>query len=288
MPEMKSNRSNQKKCVAFSLLVFITLIMDSGCQKVIDVDLNVASPQIVIEGLITDDKGPYFVTISKSGSYFDQPIWPHVSGAEVVITDNTGIIDTLVEINPGIYITTKTRGVPGRTYTLKVKSENKEYTASSTIKKKVPIDTMALVKDQTFHIDFGGGPDEREHIELHCIFLDPQEKNFYRIKVFINDTTKTDIYRLYDDQYTNGEYTELRVAHAKAGDTDLVELFSLDSPTYQYYRSLETILHTNPVFGSTPANPVTNLDNGALGYFGACAVSRKTIIITQSMIDNVK
>jgi hypothetical protein len=67
-----------------------------------------------------------------------------------------------------------------------------------------------------------------------------------------------------------------------------VELLSLDQKTYGYYRTLEDLLFTNPLFGSTPANPNTNLSNGALGYFGACAVSSKTIVITQSMIDSVK
>jgi hypothetical protein len=271
-----------------SIIVVLIIIIISGCQKVINVDLNEAEPQIVIEGLITDRGGPYRVTISKSGSYFDQPTFPAVSGAEVIITDNAGTADTLKETKPGIYLTSKIHGIPGRTYTLKVKSENKEYTGSSTLHSNVPVDSLILVKDTSTQFDFGRDPRDREDIELHCLFKDPEEKNFYRIKVIINDTINVESYRLYDDQYTNGGYTELRVAHVAVGDTDLVELVSLDQQTYWYYRTLADVLHTNPVFGSTPANPNTNLDNGALGYFGACAVSIKTIIITQSMIDNAQ
>ena len=33
---------------------------------------------------------------------------------------------------------------------------------------------------------------------------------------------------------------------------------------------------------------IRNLSNGALGYFGACAVSSRTIIVTDSMINSVK
>ena len=68
-----------------------------GCQKVINVDLNEAAPRIVIEGVITDRRGPYTVKISKSGSYFNQPVLPPVSGAQVTISDNSGTIDTLKE-----------------------------------------------------------------------------------------------------------------------------------------------------------------------------------------------
>ena len=48
------------------------------------------------------------------------------------------------------------------------------------------------------------------------------------------------------------------------------------------------IVESNPIFGSTPANPNTNLTNGALGYFGACAISSKTIFVTESLLNAAK
>jgi hypothetical protein len=269
-------------------LALMTIFGLSDCEKVINVDLNEAAPHIVIEGLITDGLGPYTVTISKSGSYFNQPTLPPVSGAMVIITDNYGTIDTVKEKTPGIYITSKTIGIPGLTYTVKVLSEGQEYDGSSTIHSHVNIDSLTLVKSESSRIDFGGNNQRESHFELHCFFKDPPEKNFYRIKSIRNDSINTQSYRLYDDQYTNGEETELRVANASAGDTFRIELMSLDEQTYGYYRTLADLLHTNPVFGSTPANPNTNLSNGALGYFGACAVSLKRIIITEAMINSVK
>ena len=266
----------------------MTIVVFSGCEKVINVDLNEAAPHIVIEGLITDGRGPYTVIISKSGSYFNQPVLPPVSDAMVIINDNSGTVDTVKETTPGIYITSKTIGIPGLTYTVKVISEGEEYDGSSTIHSHVNIDSLTLVKSESSRVDFGGNNQDESHFEIHCFFKDPLEKNFYRIKAIKNDSINTQSYRLYDDQYTNGEETELRVANASAGDTFRIELISLDEQTYGYYRTLADLLHTNPIFGSTPANPNTNLSNGALGYFGACAISFKTIIITQSMISSVK
>jgi hypothetical protein len=242
-----------KNTVRF-VLSFVTLMGIWGCQKVINVDLNEASPQMVIEGLINDAPGPYTVTISKSGSYFNQSVLEMVSG----------------------------------TYTLKVISGDQEYDGSSTMFSHVNIDFLMLVKSDSQRFDFGGDNKNHTNVDIHCFFRDPAEKNFYRIKVFRNDTINNDNYRLFDDQYTNGQETELRVANATAGDTFRVELLSLDQATYEYYRTLEDLLHTNPIFGSTPANPNNNLSNGALGYFGACAVSYKTIIVTEAMINSVK
>ena len=285
MIEKMRIRYNDPFSVVF-LILFILIF--SGCQKVINIDLNEASPHIVIEGLITNTGGPFSVKISKSGSYFDQPALPAVSGAEVIIADDAGTIDTLKEITPGIYLTSRTRGIPGRTYNLKVISENKQYNGTSTMHSHVIIDSLKLIKTQSQYFGFEGDNKNETHIEIHCFFSDPGEKNFYRIKVITNDTVRNSDYRLYDDQYTNGQLTELRVAHAESGDTTRVELFSIDRETYEYYRTLEDLLDSNPIFGSTPANPNTNLTNGALGYFGACAVSTKTIIITDSLLKNLK
>jgi len=270
------------------LLLLLIIFVFPGCQKVINVDLNEAAPRIVIEGTINDRRGPYTVTISKSGSYFNQPVLPPVTGAVAIITDNSGITDTLKEVNSGIYISSKIRGIPGKTYSLKVISENQEYEGSSTMFSHVNLDSLTLVRSDPQRFDFGGNNQKEIPLEIHCFFRDPLEKNFYRIKVFRNDSINTQNYRLFDDQYTNGQVTELRVAHANAGDKYRVELYSLDSKTYGYYRTLEDLIFTNPVFGSTPANPDNNLSNGALGYFGAFAVSVKTIIITDSLIKSVK
>ena len=263
---------------------FLTIIIYSACQKVINVDLNNAAPHIVIEGLITDRPGPYSVKISKSGSYFNQPVLPPVTGADVNITDDSGTVDTLKETMPGIYITTRIHGTTGRTYTLKVISENQEYTGESTMFSHVHIDSVNLTKTESLHFGFGGGSNNVNHVDLNCFFKDPYEKNFYRLKVSGSDTTINENYRLFDDQYTNGQEIELRAARAKAGDTIRIELYSLDKQTYGYYRTLEDLLRTNPFFGSTPANPNSNLTNGALGYFGVSAVSSRTVIITDSYI----
>jgi len=269
------------------IISLLSIMLFPGCQKVINVDLNEAAPKIVIEGLINDRRGPYSITITRSGSYFNQPVLQSVSGAKVIISDDSGITDSLREVNPGIYITSKTKGFPGRTYTLKVVSDNIEYTGTSTMLSHVNIDSLKLVKSEFQRFDPGGNDKNRIHYEIHCFFKDPAEKNFYRIRVLKNDSINTQSYRLYDDQYTNGLATELRVSNAEAGNTYRIELLSIDKSTYGYYRTLSDLLFTNPFFGSTPANPNSNLSNSALGYFGAAAISTKTVTITQDMLDSV-
>ncbi len=277
-------RSGTISCVISLIILFIF----SSCQKVVNLDLAEAAPRLVIDGLITDSIGPYRIRLTKSGSYFNQPVLTPVRSAVVVISNKIGTTDTLKEALPGIYLTSKLRGIPGRTYSLKVSSGNIEYTATSTMMSRVDIDSLKITKSPSRGFGIGGNGRNEKRVEIHCIFKDPAEKNFYRIKVYRNDTINTENYRLYDDEYTNGKVTDLQVGRANVGSVVRIELISLDKFTYDYYRTLRDLLRTNPIFGSTPANPNTNLTNGALGYFGAAAVSTRTIIITDSLFNSAK
>ncbi|MEI8113479.1 MAG: DUF4249 domain-containing protein [Bacteroidia bacterium] len=270
------------------VLSLIILFISNGCQKVVNLDLVEAAPRLVIDGLITDSIGPYRIRLTNSGSYFNQPVLTPVRSAVVVISNNIGTTDTLKEAFPGIYLTSKLRGIPGRTYSLKLSSENKEYTATSTMMSHVDIDSLKITKSPSRGFGLGGNGRNEKRVDIHCVFKDPTEKNFYRIKVYRNDTINIENYRLYDDEYTNGKLTDLQVGRANVGSVVRIELISLDKNTYDYYRTLRDLLRTNPIFGSTPANPNTNLTNGALGYFGAAAVSTRTIVITESLFNSAK
>ena len=57
----------------------------TACEKVIDVDLNEATPAVVIEGNLVYNERNLQVKISRTGSYFgDEPL-NKVSGAEVYL-----------------------------------------------------------------------------------------------------------------------------------------------------------------------------------------------------------
>ena len=269
-------------------ILVITIFVFAGCEKVINLNLVESEPQLVIEGLITDGVGPYTVKLSKSGSYFDEPVLPLVSKAIVVISDNLGTVDTLKETKPGIYLTSKVKGIQGGTYNLSVLSENISYTGSSTMFSHVPIDSLKLRRSYSEGIAIGSDGQQDVRVEIHCFFRDPLEKNFYRAYVYTNGNRGYEDYKLYDDQYTNGKLIELQVKRAHIGDKIRVDLFSMDKSTYEYYTTFNDLIHSNPIFGSTPMNPNTNLTNGALGFFGACAISTKTIIITESLYNSAK
>lgn len=249
------------------MIVLIAFI--SSCTKVIDVNYKDSAPQYVIEGNISDQPGPYTVKITKSKKYDADNVFPTVSGAIVIITDNNTVIDTLEEVHPGIYQTHTIKGVSGHVYTLLVKAEGKEFVSASTMPLLVTVDSLYTSSVP----EFGG-----VRICATPVYTDPATTgNFYHYVAYVNDTATKDVYA-YSDDFLNGQKIEFPLSSDRkliAGDKIKVELQSIDENMYQYYNSL-----LSSSFAATPANPISNISGGALGYFSAHTKSlSKTIIV---------
>jgi hypothetical protein len=270
------------RLVSAPLAAVLIALQITSCQKVISVDLNQTNPQLVTEGIVTDQAGPYAVTLSMSGNYFEPSLYfPPVSHAYVTISDDLGRTDTLREAASGSYHSTTLRGTPGRTYLLRVVTGGKEYDASSSMPQKVPIDTLLAFPRVERDGDRG--------YDLYVIFRDPPEPgNYYRMNLRVSVPLSPDSidgrrYHLYNDKLTNGNEASVRIRmrnHFNPGDTVWVDLLSIDKSAYDYFNTLNDILTSDRAPTSlAPANPTTNLTNGSLGYFGAWAVDSKVIVL---------
>ena len=248
-----------------------------SCEEIIKIDLEGTDPRIVIEASITDRPGPYTVIISKTTDYFDPAPYPMIPGATVIISDDLGVRDTLIEVEEGIYQTTTIQGSCGRIYHLDVQAEGEWYTASAMLPELVEIDSIELeYYPETYYYE--------EAYWVHCHYKDPRDTiNFYRVRVFKNDTLDKNIY-IMDDKFIDGNPVDHFIwgdAYSP-GDTAIIELFSMDDQVYDYFYTLANLLYSGGDGSySTPANPNTNLSNNALCYFGAFSIATDTVIIPE-------
>ncbi len=262
-----------------SILFFGLLFI--SCEKVIDVDLKDAEPRLVIEGNITSDTGPYTVYLSKSGSYFDYSTLERVGGGEVIITDEHGNSEVLSEVSTGIFETENMQGIENTNYSIQVISEGVTYSAEEYLPNKVEIDTMYSVKDEPGN--YGADKDSITY-SIYCVFTDPAETaDYYRFKIYTNgilDEAGFGTYLVTDDELFNGNTFPVRFAGREVvpGDIVKIELQTLGFNTYEYFRTVNDAISGGGM-GSTPYNPITNLDNEALGYFGAYNTSAQEVLI---------
>ncbi len=257
------------------LLVFAVLVF-TGCEKVINVNLNSADPVVVIEGNVDASRQSAQVKISKTSSYFDQSESEMVSGADVRIAldDNESFL--LPEIENGVYSLEEIPVKVGSTYHLTVHTNNGIFEGTSLLQPKVGIDTM------WYYFDDPESYFDKSYV-VHVYFDDPPKvDNYYRVKVFVNNKLKdkADDFVIFSDRFFDGERVkiDLRNFGINPGDTVDVQLISFDEKTYDFYKTFIDLLNNNPG-SAAPANPNSNLSNGALGYFSVWTSDKQRITI---------
>ncbi|MEL6537536.1 MAG: DUF4249 domain-containing protein [Bacteroidota bacterium] len=259
------------------LLASLSLLALGACEKVIDVDLNDAEPTLVVEANLNNEFGPQTVVLSKTTSFFTPEAPGPVTNATVTVTDDEGESITYDEVEDGVYVALYA-GEPGRTYTLSIDTEGETYTAVSEMREIISLDSLTFSPSG----GFGGPIDGPPTFLPFTNFNDPAEKgNFYRLIEVSDDPARTAIIYLLDDLATNGNLVTFPLFgnSAPAGDTVTIELWHLDQAAHTYFDELGDLGGGGPFNSGTPANPTSNLTNGALGYFVAYSKSAVTEIV---------
>jgi hypothetical protein len=106
--------------------------------------------------------------------------------------------------------------------------------------------------------------------------------NSYRFLQYINRKKDKGVYVINDDLTEGRNVTTTLFTREnsvlKMGDTVAVEMHCIDPAMYKYWFSLSQSA-TGETETASPANPVTNLSGGTLGYFSAHTVRSKSIIV---------
>ena len=271
--------SNKMMPANFIVLLISVLIVFSSCQKVIDVDIENVPKKYVVEGVITDQQDSSRVLISRTKDISEGGGFQGIGGATVTITDNAGFSANFTEDSAGFYSAKGFKGVIGRTYGLEVIINGKTFTAVSTMPPMISMDTL-FISDELL---FG-----EERKLANSTYQDPPGKgNCYRYVQYINGKKAKTIF-VNNDDYTDGKYVEAKLWYLaededddeeiESGDSVRLDFLCIDPAVYKYWFSLNQSATGNSQSAS-PANAVSNISGGALGYFSAHNVQSKTIVV---------
>jgi hypothetical protein len=256
----------------YSIISLLALyFLSTSCEKIIDVDLNVANPAPVFEAVLESDSTCY-VNASLTSSYYDNSTSPPITNAVMTLTDQLGNSEVLTHEGDGIYRGNTIIGAIGNTYTLSINLDGALYSASSTIQPVTLIDSCSVQDRGSF---FGGGGTGPTEYFVYVNYTDPGNlTNYYAVQTTYYDSVEaqyTTAYRIADDELSNGTSTRSFTTFVgfESGDTLNIELASIDKATHLYFKTLEDALSGAGFASAAPANPTTNFSEGALGYFGA-------------------
>ena len=241
----------------------------TSCQKDLDIDYTDIEPVYVIQGHISDE--PAQVLLTKTRNMNDGNKGKGVNDAEIELSDDKGKSENLVFGADGYYHSPSGwTGETGRTYTLKVKINGKEYKASSTMTTAVALDSIKFAFLSTAGIDM---------VMLKYFTTYPKEGDLSFTHFFVTkngEPYRTHTGKQINPQYIKGEAMvgcttkqvmeeydpEKQDAIIHEGDKIHCELWTIDSPVYDYLHSISTSQ-------SNATNPLTNFTNGVTGYFSA-------------------
>lgn len=258
----------------------LLLVLCTSCEKVIEVNINDTDKKYVIEGVLTNQPGDCMVLLSRTKDFEEDNEFAGVSGATIQISEEGGVTTLLTETAAGVYQATGITGVSGKKYHLSVTINGQVFSSASTMPQQVPMDSI-FVKDD--HI----GGESRKLVNVQ--YTDPAEAgNNYRFIQYVNGLKEKQIFTR-NDELTNGNPVTAVLRYLRGDDNennlrrgDLVQvnMLCIDAAVHKYWYSLNrSATGGGGQNSSTPANPVTNITGGALGYFSAHTVQSKTLVV---------
>lgn len=276
-----------------------------GCEKKVDFKLHDQPDKLVIEGIIENDQPP-LVILSKSISYFSKISADilnntFVHGADVFVS-NGALTHKLKEYSRSLgngvslyyysidssNLSTSFVGQLNHQYSLKIVSEGKEYTATTTIPDLTKrIDSVWWKKPPVTS-------DSSKVIVMVRATDPPGYGDYVR---YYTKTNREPFYpplnSAFDDYFIDGTTYELQVDKGvdrnldinfdenffRRGDTVGLKLSNIDKATYDFWRTMEFSYSSVGDPFSTPTKVLSNIKGDALGYFGGYASQYRTIII---------
>lgn len=287
------------------ILILLTGMLFTGCEKNINFDLNEAPATLVVDANIENGQAP-IVVLTKSLDYFSsinpsiiQDLFVH--DAEVTLSNGTkthrlkeyaqpvggGFNFYTYSIDPAD-MATAFNGELNTTYTLKISSEGKEYEATTKIPSLAKTIDSLWWKKAPFQ-------DDTSKVIIMIKATDPPGLGNY-VRYFTKKNSEQLLpgrNSVFDDQVIDGTTYELQVDPGidfnntvpqdsnffKRGDTVTMKLCNIDKASYTFWSTWEFAYQSigNPF--AQPNKVLGNISNGALGAFYGYAASYKTIVI---------
>jgi hypothetical protein len=123
-------------------VIFLIIYALPACVKDFQPKTNKYDDLLVVDGTITNEKGSYTITLSKSANINQFAILKPYSKCKVEIMDNIGNKEELKEVTSGIYKTDSINGIQGVVgikYKIKITTPEGELYESTDEELKKPI-----------------------------------------------------------------------------------------------------------------------------------------------------
>ncbi len=246
------------------LVTSVIFLLLYSCTETIDIDFNDFDSEYVIEANLSTAEAPV-VSITSTINFDEPNEFPGVAGASVTINDDLGNSNVLDEIAAGHFSKEGFIGQVGRTYSMTVELNGEQFSSVCKIPNQVMLDSISFEKEEA---SIWSDVDADSIYNVFVYFQDPiGEDNFYFFVEYVNGEQVRSF--PMSDEYSDGEYLDWELhthdRELNVGEVVTVEMRCISQDVYEYLRDLDQ----DNGMSATPTNPITNIQNGTLGYFSA-------------------
>lgn len=266
-------------------IIFILLLLGSfACEEKIDWPVDSDEIRLVVEGRVTNEFKVHQIKLTQTSDYFNPSDPVAVEGATLTVFDGDNVI-AFAENSPGIYESVPFAGVVGKTYQLSIQlvsplAGETDFSASSTMMAPPVLDSLSAINIFDENV-FEDEPSRYTSLSFWGTG-NLQLENAYLMEVYQNDQLETDTIDeviVFTDEFLNEEFEDFEfhaIDEPQAEEKDSITLFmhTVESEFADFYDQLVTESEPRDPFGlsSPPANVITNVSGGALGYFYVSAL----------------
>lgn len=283
------NRKGSVRAGGFFIGITALLLMLLGlnaCEEHTDWDLQtVKSDLIVVESVITNEMKQQMVKITYPQEGYNDSVLP-VSGAEVIVTVNGNVYNFHESTEqPGLYLSNEPfEGKPWKEHSLLISYNNRVYTAKSgmvSFQGNFGANIYVTRRDNDlFRLVWLSRPYHPNKSLMYELLLD-----WSHLPAWKDSSWSATHARMFYYTLPTLDVSEIFAPAAEAvrfplGTKITERKYTLTPQHAEFVRALlsETTWQGG-YFSSAPSNVGTNLSAGAIGYFGACAVTTNTTVV---------
>lgn len=311
------------KLLKIFIIFIITTFFIISCIDEYNHNIKDYENILVIQGMITNNDGPYDIFIKKSIPLTGYSSYNEIQDAIVTIRDNNNNEEILTEISPGHYQTSKNgiKGIIGNTYILNVITDDGNvYESDPVTLKEVPkIDSIYPVYKEVYSFE------DNKYIKGIELIVETEEwnqgNNYFlrwdytevwqtkpKWKAIQTDEEFADTcWQVNSSQETIIENTasyntnKMKKSILYIGENSpkpfykydiKINQYSINETNYYFWKMLkETSENNGNIYDQVPYSPISNLNCinneniNILGFFDACSVSSKILTLKAPIFD---
>ncbi len=278
------------------LLLLLVLLVFSSCETLIQIETPETLDNITVESNITTQNQYWELKITSSQAYYNQSDASGVENAIVYISDDLGNTDTLEHQAEGLFRSKEPKSaIAGRTYHMTIEYNGELFEASEYCRFQNSIDTFTA-----YFLPENNGFIEKGWYAFQQSIEWEEEGDYYEWMIYKNDTLQDQFgFILDEDQNRDVSFFNMGIDQEdplsgidqgilprpfpftfNPGDTIIMDQYCISEGYYNYLLEVQAQLNrTGGPFDPPPANPVSNISNGAYGYF-----SVRNIVTAQTVI----